>query len=176
MVGGGVNIGNQMNTGQSATNNCFVVDSPQQLRYCDVAPPYQPRLKVYGSYPLPWDLQASATFQNLPGPPISASYAAPTAAIAPSLGRPLAGGTRTVALQLIEPFTVFEGRITQLDLRFMKTVRLPKGVRLQGMFDIYNALNGNAILAINTTFGPSWLVPQQILDGRIFKFGGQIDF
>ena len=51
--------------------------------------------------------------------PISATYAAPTAAIQPSLGRPLAGGTRTVSLALIEPFTMFEGRITQLDVRLL---------------------------------------------------------
>ena len=177
LVSGGVNIGDQMNTGQSASNNCFVVDSPQQLRFCDVRPPYQARLKMYGSYPLPWwGIQTSATFQNLPGPPISATYAAPTANIALTLGRPLAGGARTASVQLLEPFSQFEGRITQLDLRLMKVFHVRTRGRIQAMFDVYNALNANPILALNTTYGPQWLVPQQILDGRIFKFGGQFEF
>jgi hypothetical protein len=44
------------------------------------------------------------------------------------------------------------------------------------MFDAYNVLNGNAILALNTRFGSAWLNPTQILPARLFKFGMQIDF
>jgi hypothetical protein len=51
--------------------------------------------------------------------------------------------------------------------------------RLQAMFDVYNALNGAAILGVNNTFavtGGSWRSPSTILDSRIVKFGVQYDF
>ena len=42
--------------------------------------------------------------------------------------------------------------------------------------DLYNALNANSILSLNTRYGSAWLRPIQILDGRIVKFGGQLTF
>ena len=49
------------------------------------------------------------------------------------------------------------------------------------MFDIYNALNANPIVAHNNTFSSNaassnWLKPSQILVGRMFKIGAQLDF
>ena len=152
-----------------------MVDSPQQLRFCDVEPLYQTRLKVLGSYPLPWDFQAAANFQSLPGAPIGATFNATTAQIAPSLGRNLAGGARTAPVELIAPFSQFEGRINQLDVRLSKIFRVGQA-RIQGNFDIYNAINVSPILSLNSTYGPSWLQPTQILDGRLFKFGVQVEF
>ena len=114
-------------------------------------------------------------FQSRPGVPIGATHNATTAEIAPSLGRNLAGGTRTASVELIAPVTQFEGRINQLDVRLAKTLRVKRG-RIQGMFDVYNLLNASPLLALNTTYGPSWLVPTQILDGRLFKFGVQLEF
>jgi hypothetical protein len=32
------------------------------------------------------------------------------------------------------------------------------------------------VLAQNNTYGTSWRQPTQILQGRLFKIGGQIDF
>lgn len=183
MLSGGVNVGNSIAGDSSssfggptsATNNCFVVDSPEQLRFCDVQPPYQTRFKIFGSYPLPWDFQASANFQTLPGIPISATYAASNAEIAPSLGRNLSGNARNASVQLIEPFAVFEGRINQFDVRLAKTIRA-NWSRIQIMLDVYNVLNASPILAVNNTYGPRWREPQQVLDGRLFKVGMQLEF
>src|SRR5262249_19433222 len=64
-------------TGQTVTNNCFAVDSPQQLRYCQVTTPWaaQGQIKLQGVYPLPlWDIQAAATYQNIAGPPDNTTY------------------------------------------------------------------------------------------------------
>src|SRR5262249_36426724 len=88
MLSGGVDTGRTKgaySTGFTVgTNHCFVVDSPQELRFCDVVIPFsaQTQLKVVGSQPLPWDLQVSGTLQNLPGIPITASYVATNALIA----------------------------------------------------------------------------------------------
>ena len=169
IVQGGVNIG------RSRTNNCSVVDSPQELLNCDVNPPFQPNVKFLGVYPLPWwGLNASATFQGLPGPQILANYVIGNAQAAPTLGRNLATSTATVPL--IAPGTMYDERLYQLDLRFAKTVRFGNEQRVQAILDIYNALNGNAVIALNNSFGPSWMRPTQVLQARLFKFGVQVDF
>jgi hypothetical protein len=163
-------------TGRQETSRCFVVDSPQDLQFCKVSPPFQTQVKIHGSYPLPWDFQVSGNFQTLPGIPISASFVATNAQVAPTLGRSLSGSASTVTIpNIIEPQTQFEGRINQFDLRLTKTIRVGR-TRLHGMFDIFNVLNASPILAINTRYGPSWLSPTQILDARSFRFGVQMNF
>ena len=158
------------------TQRCFVVDSPQELQFCDVQQTFQTQIKVNGSYMWPGSIQTSAVWQNLPGVPISASYTATNAEIAPSLGRNLsAGAGSNVSVPLIEPYSQYEERINQLDVRVAKSFRVG-GARLQGMLDIYNLLNGSSILAVNTTYGSAWLRPQEILGARLFKFGVQVDF
>ena len=42
--------------------------------------------------------------------------------------------------------------------------------------DLYNVFNSNAVLALNTTYGPRWQQPLTILPGRFLKFGVQLDF
>jgi hypothetical protein len=166
-----------LNTGRTVTDNCFVVDSPQ-LRFCKNTLPFagQTQVKFSGVYPLPWDLQPSMTFQDIPGIPIAASYVATNAQIAPSLGRDLAAGARGTALvELIEPNTLREGRIRQLDVRMTRLFRLGR-VRLSGMFDVYNVFNASPILAMNTRYGSAWLNAQEIMSGRLYKFGTQLDF
>lgn len=74
-----------LSVGRTETNNCFVVDSPQQLVDCDVKPPFQPQVKLLGTYPLPWELQAGVTFQTMAGPQILATQAVPSAQKWPSL-------------------------------------------------------------------------------------------
>jgi hypothetical protein len=159
----------------SAANTCFVVDSPQQLRFCDLQPPYQKRFKVSGSYPVAWGFQVSGNYQSLPGPQIRATYAVPTASIAPSLGRNLAGNARTASVELLAPFTQFEGRINQLDMRVARNFQVGKA-RVQAMLDVFNVLNVSSVLQLNTTYGPSWLTPTSILDARLVKIGAQFNF
>jgi hypothetical protein len=160
--------------GRVATNNCFVIDSPQALLNCDVTPPFQPNIKALAVYPLPWwGLQTSATFQSLPGPQITASRSYSSAEVASSLGHNLLNGT--AAVPLIKPGTLYAERLYQVDFRASKSIKMPRG-RVQVNIDLYNAFNASSILAQNTTYGALWLRPTQILQGRLLKFGGQIDF
>ena len=93
-----------------------------------------------------------------------------------SLGRPLAGGARTVTIaNVITPNTLFENRIYQLDLRLTKIVRIGR-TRVQGNVDLYNLLNASPILTENTRYGAAWLTPTQIRDARLFKIGAQVSF
>jgi len=84
-----------------------------------------------------------------------------------------AAGSATISL--IQPATEFDPRINQLDLRLTRALRL-NTTRLRAIVDLYNVFNRNTALVINTTYGPSWLNPTQIMDGRLLKLGFQLEF
>ena len=180
----GVQIGGGLDTGRTVNDQCFTVDSPQQLLHCRQVIPFrgQTQIKLYGTLPLPADVVLSGAWQNASGPPIEANYAARNAEIEPSLGRNLAAcGTRvpctaTASIPLIEPFTEFEGRRNQLDLRVSKIVRLASGLRLQANVDVFNVFNNSAITIRNNTFGSAWGRPQAIVEARLIQLGGQLTF
>jgi len=156
--------------------NLTGVASPSLL-YCNNAAPYQTQLKLLGAYPLPWGMSASAAFQSVPGPQITATYNATNAQIAPSLHRDLAAGPNsTVALQIVAPGTLYNDRLNQLDARFTKNFGFPAGRRLQAQFDFYNLLNVGPPLNHNNTYGAAWLTPTVIPVGRMVKIGAQFDF
>ena len=116
-------------TGRTKTSACYVIDSPQALMFCDVTPPFQTQIKASGLYPLPWwGLKTSAAYQSLPGPQITASWAAPASAIT-GLGRSLAGGQTSVTVPLIKPGTMFGSRLHQFDVRMSKDVQVGRGTR-----------------------------------------------
>lgn len=149
-VGGGVSVG------RTATNRCFANTQPQlsvtaytgsvlvnnPTEFCSVKPPFwRPQLKISGAYQLPWQhLQASASWQNLPGLPITASYVATNAQVAPTLGRPLSGGATSVTIaNIIQPYTMFDGWLNQLAARLTRTFTVGRA-RLQAQFDVYTAI------------------------------------
>jgi hypothetical protein len=140
------------------------------------------QVKFAASYPLPWwGVQTSATFQNLSGIPINTSYVATNAQIAPSLGRNLSSGaaSETLSNALYSPFSQFEGRLNQLDLRFTKVFKpFKERVQIKANFDVYNIFNASTILAETTTYNPtnSYLKPTSILGPRMFKIGTNISF
>jgi hypothetical protein len=124
------------------------------------------------TYPLPWwGLSISATMQNRQGPQLLASYAVNSSQT--TLGRPLSLGSAT--LNLIPIGQSYGDRVNQLDVRFGKSLSIGTG-RVRLSLDLFNALNSSAILAWNTRYGPSWLLPTQILQGRLVKFGAQLTF
>ena len=191
-ISGGWNIGNSISllstwpgVTTSKSNQCVLVNSPEDLRYtvlsgvasgCETGNPYQNLLKVNGSVPLPWDFQAAAVYQSIPGPNYDAFYTATNAQIAPSLGRNLSGGVNTVTVDLVQPLSqFFDYRINQLDVRLTKIFRLQRG-KFQMNFDIYNVLNGSYSLWTNNTYGSRWLSPTSTFDARLVKLGVQYDF
>jgi hypothetical protein len=113
-VTGGWNIGTAVQTGTTAggtagsrQNNCFVVDSPQQLFNCNIKVPFQNRVKVSASYLLPYDVQRAGVFQTNPGATYNANVTYTNAQIQPILGRPLSGGAATVTVNVVPPFSQY---------------------------------------------------------------------
>jgi hypothetical protein len=168
-----------LSTGRTSTNNCEIQAALPETAptnpFCDVTTAFRPQYKFVGSYQIPRvDVQISGVFRNEAGQQILANYNAPNAVVAPSLGRPLSGGVANVSVNLVEPGTMYGERMTQLDLRFGKVLRFGP-VRTTASLDIYNALNGNAILTQSPAYA-TWLRPDSILLARFFKVGVQLDF
>ena len=123
----------------------------------------------------------SAVFQNISGPTITANYAASNAQIRPSLGRDLAACrgaascTATATVPLIAPQTMFDDRLTRLDLRIRQAAcALTDRMRLQANFNIYNVFNGSASSVLNST---TVLVAAAIVqDGRMLQFSASLTF
>ena len=191
----GIRVGGGVDTGRTVWDTCFVADNPQQTtiiyitsavtqraveqRFCREAQSWLANLqiKLNGSAPLPGGMMLSVTYQNVAGQQILADYTATSTQIAPSLGRPLSGGTATVAIPLIAPFTQFEDRRTQLDLRLTKNFTMgPKGGRIQAMLDLYNIFNANSVLARTDAYGPAWGQPTNIIAGRMAQLGARWTF
>jgi hypothetical protein len=181
-VGGGWNIGNAVQLGTTAggsassgTDSCYVIDSPQQLFNCKVDVPYQSRIKINGSYTLPYGIQIAAVAQSNPGANYGANRTFTLAEIQPSLGRPLSGGVTAIVVPLVTPLSVFGPRINQLDVRGTKIIRFGTR-RLQANFDVYNLFNSNTPVTLFGTYNARWGQPTQVLDGRLVKLSAQLDF
>ena len=166
-----------VSTGRRVTDNCDIVtkvDNPSQL-YCHNARPLATDVKGYGSYTVPRvDVQFSATYQIQQGEDFGAEYTVDNADLRDSLGRNLSGGDRDVDVQIVAPEQLYAGRLHQLDFRVSKLLSFG-GARARVNFDIYNALNGSAVLRLNDSFD-DWQAPSQILVARFFKFSAQFDF
>ena len=194
--GAGVFMQGGLSTGRTVTDNCEVaakvpesLTGPQHveaafvenafflpLQYCHVKTPYLTQVKLLGSYIIPKiDVQFGAAMQDMPGPELAADYVATSAAIAPSLGRPLSGGTANQTINLVQPGTMYGERLHQLDVRVSKIVRVGR-TKTNVSLDIFNALNTDTVLTYNRAFGSAWLRPTTILLARFAKISAQIDF
>jgi hypothetical protein len=155
------------------------VDSPEQ-GFCHQVTPYRPDLKVFGSHTFPHTIVVSATYQLSTGPNVIATWNAPNSVIAPALGRNLsAGATATKSIQLIQPGTLWAGYLNQLDLRLSKGFTVGR-YKLRGDANLYNVFNSDFVNSVNTTFSTTaanqFMRPTNVLQGRLFKIGGQIEF
>ena len=157
---------------------------PRNSQFCHVSPSWASgtQLKFLVVYPLIWDLETSAIFQNSPGIPITASYVITNAQVQSVLGRSLAACpatgncTQTLRTELIPPNTMFEPRLTQVDLRVARSFRMMGTTRLRGSLDIYNIFNASSVLSMTPTYGASWRNAAQVLSPRLLRVGAQLDF
>jgi len=175
--------------GFTGLTTAVLMNTPRTRAFCHVSPPWSAgmQVKFLAIYPLPWNIQTSAILQNSPGIPITASYVATNAQIRQSLGRNLAACpsqtsatcNSTVMTQLIPSNSLFEPRLTQVDLRFSRDFRLGGIRRLRGNLDIFNVFNASNVLSQTTAYSPpggKWRNVAQILTGRLVRMGAQFDF
>jgi len=141
--------------------------------FCKTVNPWsgQTQFKAAVNYPLAYGVRVSGTLQNLPGLPVAGIQNITGAAT--NLGRGLTTGAANVMVMV--PFSEFLDRLNQVDVRFSKSIQVGR-YKVEGQFDIYNAMNANTTLQINPTYGAAWRRPLAVLGARLLKFGAQIDF
>ena len=192
---GGLTLTGGTSTGQTVADACAVRAALPELNqgigaglvgstvntvspYCHVAYGVLTQGRGLGSYVIPKiAVQVSGVFQSKPGALLAANYAAPNAAIAPSLGRSLAGGAPNATINLLAPGQMYGDRVNQLDFRVAKILKFGRA-RLMAGVDLYNALNSSAVLTYNNSFVPggTWLAPITFVTGRLVKFSAEITF
>jgi len=200
----GLNLNGGFGTGRTSTDACDIVSKlPEMLtnftlpgigaaggaanttplQYCKVTTPFLTGYKAAGSYMIPKVLvQVAATYQNIPGSALQATYNVPNAVAKVTLGRDLANSATNQGALLLSGGTEYQERLSQLDMRIGKLVRLA-GTKTNISLDIFNAFNSETILNQNNalTLGANgaantlW-VPTSILQARFFKISAQFDF
>jgi hypothetical protein len=190
-VGGGLDIGRQVD------DHCYTVDVPNQPRdltgfalrggalapaanaqnpFCRVVTDWKnlADLRLRGSVPLPWGVNAGFIYRNTPGAPVDATLAVTSANVR---FKDPARTTLTAAqtVNLYAPNSVFGDRFQQLDVTVSKTLRTTMG-RLLVSVDMYNALNSNSIQSVISAFGARWQRPVTFLEARLLRVTGRIDF
>jgi hypothetical protein len=184
---GGLLLRGGLSIGRTTTDDCAIVTTRpdvtvatslgtvQSTQMCHLETPFITQVKLLGTYVIPKAaVNVAATIQSLPGPVLAANYVASNALVQPSLGRPLSGGAANVTVNLVPPGAMYGDRLNELDLRFSKILKFAQ-TRLVVNFDLYNALNANPVTSVNNNYA-AWLVPQTILDARLFKISAQVNF
>jgi hypothetical protein len=181
----GIRLNAGVDTGRTTSDNCFVINSPEDLTYnttynaaigagtisaanptyCHAVIGWVANLtvKVNGTVPLPLGFSVSPTWQNNAGAQDLAVWNAQATAIAPSLGHAPSvcrGASAeacgaTIAIPLIQPGTQYEGRRNQLDVRLTKTLQLTRKLKSSWNLDVFNISNNAAVISVNNTFNPA---------------------
>jgi hypothetical protein len=200
----GITVQAGVSTGKTMEDNCDIVAKLPEMNnftaavgtlpaswraaeWCHRESPFLTQFKAYGVYVVPKiDVQVSGSFRSLPGqigppalPPnndVQVAFTATNAFLAANstLGRPLAGNTPNINLQLLEPYTTYLDRRNELDLRFGKILRFGRQRAVLSV-DVYNAINSNARITINQSFA-AYQRPTEILNARLLKFSASYEF
>jgi hypothetical protein len=177
-LGNGVLLQGGVSTGRTTTDNCEIVRNSggnPSLRNCHVQAALLTQVKLLGTYRIPVvDMNVAATIQSTPGPGIAANRIFPNSEIASSLGRSLSSGATSATINLLNPGDLYGDRVNQFDLRVGRSFRFGQR-RAQVNLDLYNVLNGNPVMQENANYAV-WRTPQRIMDARLVKISGQIDF
>jgi len=174
----GVLLQGGISTGRTTSDNCEIVANAggnPSLRNCRVQAAFLTQVKLLGTYMVPKiGVNLAGTLQSTPGAVMAANRQYLNAEVQPSLGRPLSAGAQNVTINMLDPGDMYTDRINQFDVRLGKVLRF--GSRRASInLDIYNVLNANPVMQLNSNYAV-WQTPQRIMDARLFKISGQLDF
>jgi hypothetical protein len=161
-----------------------VAGSWSSMLDCKVTPPWSAgtQAKFLFVYPLPWDLQFSAIYQNFAGVPVTATWAVINGIVGPSLGRNIAACGANCApassfgnIEAITPGAAYEDRQQQVDLRFTRAFRIGTRQPAAKPRPLEHSQRGQHLRGQHR-FGSQWLVPYEIQGGRLARINVQFDF
>jgi len=121
-------------------------------------------LKLGGTYILPYDIQLSGNYRYYTGKPLTRTF----------LAQDLNQGPVYVPA---DPRGTYRyPNVSLLDFRVSKVFAMSKGVKLEAMFNLFNAFNAGTVINQVTTLGPSYGQPVQILTPIVVGFGARLTF
>ena len=157
-------------TGRTVTSTCDVEDA-NSLRFCDQTQsgvPFQTLFKVSGTYPLPYGVRVSASYQSTPGTERTITYQVTRTQV------PLMTQS-SQNIRLSEPGSTYNDRVNQLDVNLTKSIRI-NGVDVRPELGMFNLLNGSAVLSQVNAFGSTLDRVNTILAPRLFRLGVTMKF
>jgi hypothetical protein len=157
-------------TGRTLTNTCDVED-PNNQRFCDYnqyGVPLQTLFKLSGTYPLPYGIRLSGTFQHTPGGERIITYQV-TSTLVPTLV------AASVNERLNEPGSVFNDTVNQVDFSITKNFRRGR-YEVRPELSVFNLFNSNAVLMQTNAFGPALGNAISILPQRMARLGLAVKF
>lgn len=132
------------------------------------------RATALGSYTIPKvEVQVAFTLRSDQGASLAANYT--TSPANTTLGRPFAGASPTITVNLVEPGTLYGDRVNQFDLRIGKLLRFGR-TRTNVGVDLFNLFNASPVLTYNEAFTATWLRPNSVLQPRFAKVSAQVSF
>jgi hypothetical protein len=176
LPGGGSMVGGT-STGRILTNTCdnedpnYTTTATPGLRFCDYNQynvPFQTLFKLSGTYPLPYGLRLSATFQHTPGAERFITYQV-TKTQVPTLVQ------AQVLVRLNEPGSLYNDTVNQLDLNLTKSFR-HRSYELRPELSVFNVLNANPVTSQINTFGSALNNAISILPQRMGRVGLTVKF
>ena len=192
LVTGGVSIGRER------VNNCDLKDNLSPITavgvgavtaaasatprrattaYCDVHPPFQPNVKGQITYPFPWGIGGSLSFQSLPGAQINANYPLTNTTPGLTLGRTFSSvapiGQHRGAGHAVSRSDLPDRHPVHEDLPVPRDDDSSDHLGLQ---PVQREPDEHEQRVHTTTYGAAWLAPTVILTPRFVDFGVQIDF
>ena len=167
--GGGTLVGGT-STGRTLTNTCDVED-PNNQRFCDFSQydyPLQTLFKLSGTYPLPYGVRLSATFQHTPGSERVITYLVTRTQI-PTLV------AASVNERLSTPGSVFNDTVNQTDFTITKTFRHAR-YEVRPELSVFNLFNANPVTSQTNSFGPALGNAITVLPQRMARLGLAVKF
>jgi hypothetical protein len=178
----GLTLQGGVNVGKTVSDNCDVrnqlPESAPTNPFCHVDSGFNTRVTALGSYTIPRiDVLVSSAFRSEQGAQLAANWSVPTLVAAQTLSRPLSGGTPFVTVNLIAPGTLYGNRLSLVDFRIAKIIRIGR-TRTNVGIDVYNLMNSDAVLGYNNSYTPggAWLVPTSVVTPRFVKFSAHVEF
>jgi hypothetical protein len=190
---GGVSLQGGLSGGRTTVDNCEVAAQLPEIltglpvlndanttaqfpaQYCHQESAFLTQVKFHGSYEIPKiDVLISGALASVPGPQVIGNFVATNPVVLPSLGRPLAGGSANVTVNVVPPGAIYGDRLNRFDLRIAKVLRFGR-TRTKVNLDINNVFNANPVLTENPSFAV-FRQPASILPARIARVGVQFDF
>jgi hypothetical protein len=110
------------------------------------------------------------------GGSLTSTYNVTSQQVQRAIGRPLAGGVQTQAVDLLLPGQLYGDRINVVDFRFSKILKFSRTRAVVGL-DLYNLFNANTATSYSTGYDPvTWLRPTTVLNPRFVRFNVTVDF